>query len=329
MPLHGVGGLERSVHDLVRHLAARDVDVTLIVPPAAFAARRQRRSVRLAAHPAPARAVSHLPVREPARHHDPRSQHGVPALRLARRPARRARSSRAAQVDIVHGFGASVLGYARPAARRRRSCSTRRASRSSAPRGDGLPSVKRVGYAPLRWAVRRVRPRAPTAIIATDASLEPTVARHLRPRRGPDADDSRTASISSQVSGAGRTGRRRADPAAARHRRRRDRAAQRRPARAQQGLRRARGGARRRRRGRPARCRPAAGAGSSSAPVRSAAILERAVATHGLGSHVVFAGRALDADLHAWYEAASVFVHPTRYEGSSLVTLEAMAHRGR
>jgi len=35
MPLHGFGGLERSVHDLVRHLAARDVDVTLIVPPAA------------------------------------------------------------------------------------------------------------------------------------------------------------------------------------------------------------------------------------------------------------------------------------------------------
>ena len=34
MPLHGLGGLERSVHDLVRHLAARDVAVTLIVPPA-------------------------------------------------------------------------------------------------------------------------------------------------------------------------------------------------------------------------------------------------------------------------------------------------------
>jgi glycosyltransferase involved in cell wall biosynthesis len=42
---------------------------------------------------------------------------------------------------------------------------------------------------------------------------------------------------------------------------------------------------------------------------------------------VIFAGRSTDADLHAWYEAASIFVHPTRYEGSSLVTLEAMAHR--
>ena len=53
----------------------------------------------------------------------------------------------------------------------------------------------------------------------------------------------------------------------------------------------------------------------------------RAVRAAGIGAHVLFAGRADDADLHAWYEAASLFVHPTRYEGSSLVTLEAMAHR--
>ena len=39
------------------------------------------------------------------------------------------------------------------------------------------------------------------------------------------------------------------------------------------------------------------------------------------------AGRVSDRDLHAWYEAADLFVHPTLYEGSSLVTLEAMAHR--
>jgi len=38
-------------------------------------------------------------------------------------------------------------------------------------------------------------------------------------------------------------------------------------------------------------------------------------------------GRVSDSELHAWYEAADLFVHPTLYEGSSLVTLEAMAHR--
>jgi glycosyltransferase involved in cell wall biosynthesis len=42
--------------------------------------------------------------------------------------------------------------------------------------------------------------------------------------------------------------------------------------------------------------------------------------------HVHFAGRVSDALLHALYARADVFVHATRYEGSSLVTLEAMAH---
>jgi glycosyltransferase involved in cell wall biosynthesis len=34
-----------------------------------------------------------------------------------------------------------------------------------------------------------------------------------------------------------------------------------------------------------------------------------------------------ESELAGWYAAADVFVHPTLYEGSSLVTLEAMAHR--
>ena len=45
-----------------------------------------------------------------------------------------------------------------------------------------------------------------------------------------------------------------------------------------------------------------------------------------LASHVHLAGRASEALLHALYARADVFVHGTRYEGSSLVTLEAMAH---
>ena len=55
--------------------------------------------------------------------------------------------------------------------------------------------------------------------------------------------------------------------------------------------------------------------------------LEEAIREADLGAAAMLVGRAEDKDLHAWYEAATLFVHPTLYEGSSLVTLEAMAHR--
>ncbi len=54
--------------------------------------------------------------------------------------------------------------------------------------------------------------------------------------------------------------------------------------------------------------------------------IERLAAASGLGSRMIVPGRVPDAELHAWYDAADLFVHPTLYEGSSLVTLEAMAH---
>jgi glycosyltransferase involved in cell wall biosynthesis len=60
-------------------------------------------------------------------------------------------------------------------------------------------------------------------------------------------------------------------------------------------------------------------------PYRST--LETLAAELGLDRHVRFLGRVGDKEMHAWYELATVFVHPTLYEGSSLVTLEAMAHR--
>lgn len=55
--------------------------------------------------------------------------------------------------------------------------------------------------------------------------------------------------------------------------------------------------------------------------------LRRDVAALGLDRHVVFVGALNDRELHSLYEEADLFVHPTLYEGSSLVTLEAMAHR--
>jgi glycosyltransferase involved in cell wall biosynthesis len=57
------------------------------------------------------------------------------------------------------------------------------------------------------------------------------------------------------------------------------------------------------------------------------AALEQQVRGLGIAEHVLFAGRLDDAELHNLYEDADLVVHPTLYEGSSLVTLEGMIHR--
>ena len=108
--------------------------------------------------------------------------------------------------------------------------------------------------------------------------------------------------------------------------RRRAAAAVGRPARALQGLRRYAGGARTAACART-RC-PRAGRGSSSARVpRPARRSASSVARAGLdGPHATCWARVDEPLLHALYERADVFVHATHYEGSSLVTLEAMAH---
>lgn len=332
MPLHGVGGLERSVHDLVRHLAARGVDVTLITPPG-------RVRHRAAGDPfaSPHITVRHVPyVTFPLA-----NRRGTTILdRSTAYPVFGWRAGhlalslvRAGEIDIVHGFGASVLGYAR----------ARRATRSGRTGGGAAPLVfnpqgleefgatapsqpvlKRLGYLPLRHAVRTCA-RAADAIIVTDAALEPMVMRHLRPR----AEQLRTIPNGIDLVAASAL----AGPAE--------------------------GAITRQRHGIPpgetvllsvgrleynkgfdvmaeALARAAGGAGPLAAtgwrwvlvgtgPFRRR--IEDAVTRLGLASHVLFVGRAAEADLHAWYEAATLFVHPTRYEGSSLVTLEAMAHR--
>ncbi|MFL5733634.1 MAG: glycosyltransferase family 4 protein [Chloroflexia bacterium] len=54
--------------------------------------------------------------------------------------------------------------------------------------------------------------------------------------------------------------------------------------------------------------------------------LEARAAELGLGANLHFAGQVGDAELHNLYAMSNLFTHPTLYEGSSLVTLEAMAH---
>ena len=121
-PLHGLGGLERHVYDLVRYLAdaRRRGDADHAPPP-----RRRRDAPAAIRSPSPRITLRTVPYRTfpfagPARHDGARSQHRVSALRLARRAASPLELVRAGEIDIVHGFGASVLGYARRRRTRRR-----------------------------------------------------------------------------------------------------------------------------------------------------------------------------------------------------------------
>jgi glycosyltransferase involved in cell wall biosynthesis len=57
------------------------------------------------------------------------------------------------------------------------------------------------------------------------------------------------------------------------------------------------------------------------------AALERQASAAGIAQHTTFVGRLDDAELHSLYEEVDLVVHPTLYEGSSLVTLEGMIHR--
>ena len=93
------------------------------------------------------------------------------------------------EADIVHGFGASVLGYAR----RRRSLPAPLVLNPQGLEEFGAtdPSrarLKRLGYLPLRRAVIACARRA-DAVIATDRALEPAVRTHLGVRGREDPHD--------------------------------------------------------------------------------------------------------------------------------------------
>jgi glycogen(starch) synthase len=320
-PLHAPGGLERSVYDLVRYLAAGGVDVTLITStpsgPAAAGAIDSRISLRFV----------------PYRTFPFAGRRGTTVLdRSTAYPLFGERAGRAAwdlvdrgAIDLVHGFGASVLGYARR--RRRASAPLVLNPQGLEEFGATDPSrarLKRMAYLPLRRAVLACA-RAADCVIATDRALEPAVTSHLgvpaeRVRVIPNALDLQTVDALATPADGARVRR-------------------------EAGI----GGGEavllsvgRIEENKGFRVLVAAlaalrdGAGPiaegrwrwvlvGDGPFRGR--LVSAIAAAGLAGHVHLTGRLPDAALHAWYEAADLFVHPTLYEGSSLVTLEAMAHR--
>lgn len=319
-PLHGYGGLERHVYDLTRALSNRGVDVTLITRPpvsddgvGVFGPGVRTIFVPYRTFPMAGRRGTTVIDRSTA----------YPVFGMA--AGRRASELVAAgEADLVHGLGASVLGYAR------------RRAQSPAPlvfNPQGLeefgatdPSrarLKRVAYFPLQRAVIACA-RAADAVIATDRSLEPIVLKHLgiprsRIRTIPNAID---LELLDAASGAAVTGDLRARHAIA-----------------DDELVLFSAGRLEENKGFHVMLKALAAAAAhgglesrrwrwvvaGDGPYRRK--LQTLASTLGLNERVVFAGRVPDDEMHAWHEVAALFVHPTLYEGSSLVTLEAMAHR--
>ncbi|MEO7275771.1 MAG: glycosyltransferase family 4 protein [Vicinamibacterales bacterium] len=323
LPLHGHGGLERHVYDLVRALAGAGLRVTLITRepgPESGAAAAD-------IHP----AITLITV--PYRTFPLAGRRGTTVIdRSTAYPLFGERAGRVAlelvrrgEIDIVHGLGASVLGYARQR-------STVPAPLVMNPQGleefgatdQSRARLKRMAYLPLRAAVRRCA-RAADRVIATDRSIEPAVRAHL------DLPADRVVTIPNALDLHWLDGlATRADGAR---------------------IRRAAGiaddevvllsvGRLEENKGFHV-LSEALGALRDHAPVIAGerwrwvlvgdgpyrGPLTRAIAAAGLTDRTLLTGRVDDRTLHAWYEAARVFVHPTLYEGSSLVTLEAMAHR--
>ena len=146
-PLHGLGGLERHVYDLVRYLADAGVETTLITRPPKTSTGAEPIHPRITLRTVPYRTFP-LAGRRGTTVIDRSTAYPLFGLRAGRLAWELVRDGK---IDLVHGLGASVLGYARRrATSARRSCSTRRASRSSArptraARGSSAPAICRCG----------------------------------------------------------------------------------------------------------------------------------------------------------------------------------------
>ena len=326
-PLHRYGGLERHVFDLVRCLLDRDVHVTLITPPVAANRPADTAADAVLRH-------SHLTLRPVPYVTFPfANRRGTTIIdRSTAYPLFGLRAGRAAaslvaagSIDIVHGLGASVLGYALADCDR-----AARAPLVFNPQGleefgatdPSRAPLKRLGYWPLRMAVRRSASAA-DRVIATDRSLVAPVLTHLGVSKDVirvipnaievadcDRPESRSRALALRASlglhpedvllvSVGRIETNKGFPVLVRAL----------TALAQQHA-------------LPPRWKWVL---VGDGPMR--AKLERDISAAGLTASVLLTRRVDTSELHGWYEAATLFVHPTLYEGSSIVTLEAMAHR--
>jgi glycosyltransferase involved in cell wall biosynthesis len=331
-PLHGVGGLERHVYDLLHHLARRGLTITLITKPATSAGALGAQGDVSALFAAPSgrialRTVSYVTFPGAGRRGttviDRATAYPVFGWRAGRAAAEMVRGG---EVDLVHALGASGLGYALAGGGR-----GIRAPFVFNPQGleefggthPGFAQLKRLAYTPLQMAVRRCA-QAADAILATDHALVAPVRTHLAvdPARihvVPNAVDLETIDRA----------RASADATAATLRARLGLAAGERLLLSVGRLEENKGFHVLATALAELRSRVTRGTGWRWVLVGDGPYRPRiagAIDAAGLTSRVHLAGRVGEGELAGWYAAADVFVHPTLYEGSSLVTLEAMAH---
>ena len=305
-PLHEPGGMERAVYELARQLQRRGVEVVLFTRPA----------TRGGEFPGEVVTVDYGPEAGHGRALDRTLRYPRFSARLAESVAHQVRAGR---VDVVDAQGLTALGYGRL----RRGDGSLRAPLVMNPQGmeeHHASGAKRLALTRLR-ALSREAAGLADRVIATDESTRDDVRRLL----GIDA-----ARVVVIPNGVDSQAVRAATPADAR--------------RFVHGalpalesaaplflsvgrLERYKGFGDALEAFRCAHARGAlppawAWAVAGEGPERER--LQRRAA--GLGGHVHILGRVDETLLHALYARAEAFVHAPRYEGSSLVTLEAMAH---
>ncbi len=322
-PLHGYGGIERHVFHLVTHLSDLGVDIDLFVqdipaeaPATGYAIERLRHNDRICLHTLRYDRTS--PALRPNSIIGRQINYPVYSWReaLAAAPL-----VRAGQIDVVHTQGLCALGWA---LLRRLDPTLQPTPFIANPHGmeeyKGPDWRKRLAYTPFRaqysWAHRQAdRAIATDACTADDlprllgvaerrvavvpsaidvheslSAVDPQVGRELRARFALDEADLALLTVSRLERNKG-----------------------------YHHLLAALAGLRDEL---PPRWRLLmVGTGKERAS------LEGQAASLNLSAHVTFVGRLDDTELHSLYEQVDLFIHPTLYEGSSLVTLEAMIHQ--
>jgi glycosyltransferase involved in cell wall biosynthesis len=316
-PLHGYGGIERHIYHLTTHLVKRGLDVTLFVQDSTdttgLAMLRAQMRVELARYDytSPFMRPNSIIGR----------QINYPRYTLAQ-GAEVVRRVRNGEFDIVHSQGLCAFGYGW---HRRHQRDLARVPFFANPHGleeYRTPDWRKwLAYAPFRWMYTKGHQLA-DYVIATDACTAPDLPKYL------DVNPSQVVVIPSAIDIS-------------------ENLAPIRPERVQQmrqrfgandelmilsvsRLERNKGYhllAQALQQAMQQQLLPATWRWVLVGDGKERSALATQVHQLGIANHVTFAGRLNDDDLQNLYAAADFFVHPTLYEGSSLVTLEAMIHQ--